>query len=57
MDNSRTFTGLIKEIVRSSVKYIRHYIGEVADNQDKLNFIHFILYIFSILYFSYRGVT
>ena len=37
MDNSRTFTGLIREIVRSSVKYIRHYIGEVADNEDTLN--------------------
>lgn len=36
MDNSRTFTGLIKEIVRSAVKYIRHYIGEVADNEDPL---------------------
>ena len=37
MDNSRTFTGLIREIVRTSVKYLRHYIGEVTDNKDEMN--------------------
>jgi len=34
MDNTRTFTGMISDIIERETKYLRHYIGKVADNID-----------------------
>lgn len=36
MDHSRSLYGAIAEIVRRETRYLRHYIGEVVDNQDEL---------------------